>query len=210
MPYTQIHWVKLEKRLLNDHRFYSLSDEAQLIYVKMLMFSAETNNKIPKNLGVLKTALRSKHDEKEMRKYLDEIKCSFHKFKEGKEFYFFIGWRTRHNWVANMETRRNSQGSAEEVLDKSKNKIRIDKIRHHFYDKYKQKVGKDYIPTYLKDYTIIKNLLLVLSDAELMCLIDKFFNTNDTFPRQGGFTIGVFKSMINKLRSEPDTKVRYE
>jgi len=128
MPYKNIHWIKLEKRLLNDYRFYSLSSSAQLNYIKFLMLAAETNNKIPKNLGLIKQSLRSDQDESEIESNIQEIKSNFPKFKENKHFYFFREWGVRCNWIKGKELPGNSPGTARELVDK----IRIDKIRREY------------------------------------------------------------------------------
>jgi len=60
MSYTNIVFVKLEKRLLNDPRWWTLSEPAQLIYIKLILLAAETYNKIPKNDEILRQALRSR------------------------------------------------------------------------------------------------------------------------------------------------------
>jgi len=125
MPYKNIHWVKLEKRLLNDHRFYTMTEESQLIYVKLLMLAAETSNKVPKNTSILRAALRSTQTEVKIGECMNEIKEHFPKFRETKDYYKFNGWGVRHNWVLSKESLGNSQGTAREPLDK----IRIDKIR---------------------------------------------------------------------------------
>lgn len=129
MPYSNIHWIKLEKRLLNDYRFYSMSEEAQLIYVKFLMLAAETNNKIPKNNGLIKNALRSKQTETKIEECIKEIKINFPKFKENKGFYFFREWGTRCNWIVQKELQRNSKGTPKDAIEQNRiDKNRIDKI----------------------------------------------------------------------------------
>jgi len=124
MPYSTIHWIKLEKRLLNDYRFYSMSEESQLIYVKILMLAAETSNKIPKNNGLIKSALRSKQSDNKIEECINEIKTNFPKFKENKGFYFFKEWGTRCNWIVKKELPKNSEGTPKDSVDKN----RIDKI----------------------------------------------------------------------------------
>ena len=147
MPYKNIQWIKLEKRLLNDYRFYTMREETQLMYIKLLLLAAETNNKVPKAPSILHTCLRTTLDEGEIKKNLDEIKEHFPKFKETKNFYRFEGFSQKHNWVSP----RSSQGVPREVLDK----IRIDKKRKEknrvnppsfsfesLWTKYPSKVGK--------------------------------------------------------------------
>lgn len=103
MPYTNIVFVKLEKRLLNDHRWFMMSESAQLIYIKLILLAAETNNKIPKNNPnmrifapdmrfenkALRQALRSKLDPSEFNKCIEEIKNNFPKFLSNKHYYYF-------------------------------------------------------------------------------------------------------------------------
>ena len=74
MPYRNINWIKLEKRLLNDYRFYTMPEEGQLLFVKMLMLAGETSNKIPKKMSILKTALRATQNEGRLKELIDIIK----------------------------------------------------------------------------------------------------------------------------------------
>lgn len=124
MPYKNILWIKLEKRLLNDYRFYTLSEEAQLIFVKLLMLSAETINKIPKNPQVLKSCMRSYLTPEKIEKCLEEIQKNFPKFKNKANFYYFQEWDYKHN-VIPKEIPRNSQGTPWDAVEEN----RIDKIR---------------------------------------------------------------------------------
>jgi len=124
MPYRQILWIKLERRLLNDYRFYTLSPDSQRLYPKLLLLAGETNNKIPKNLTILRSSLRETLEEGELLKCLNEIKTNFPKFKEGKHLYHFLGFSQRHNQVIPGI----SLGYAGATLDKN----RIDKIRTEY------------------------------------------------------------------------------
>lgn len=129
MPYKNILWIKLEKRLLNDHRFYLMSEKAQLIFVKLLMLAAETQNKLPKNPQILKQCLRTSMTEQELKGCVNEIKKSFPKFKKSRTNYYFGEWKNRVNWIDKKgntkEQPRNSQGTPKVGADK----IREDKIR---------------------------------------------------------------------------------
>jgi len=158
MAYRQILWIKLEKRLLNDYRFYTLSRDAQLIYLKILMLSAETSNKIPKNSDILRSALREPLQGTEIKKCLEEIKVNFPKFKESKHFYYFVGWRSRHNWYLPS----NSLATPQPVLEKK----RIDKIRKE-YIKLKGWQEEDLVSDdYARIHKAIKTLLLKAKDDE--------------------------------------------
>jgi hypothetical protein len=97
MPYKNLLWAKLEKRLLNDYRFYSLSEKCQLTYVKLIMGAVETSNKLPKTTSVLKELLRYKGTEEELKTDIEDIKKNFPKFKESSSYYYFYEWKNRVN-----------------------------------------------------------------------------------------------------------------
>lgn len=125
MPYKNILWIKLEKRLLNDYRFYTISENSQLIFLKFLLLAAETNNKIPKKITFLREAMRSRLSEDQIESSIQEIKRNFPKFKETSHFYYFSEWNNRHNRVTPQEFFGSSHGVPKDAVDK----IRIDKIR---------------------------------------------------------------------------------
>jgi hypothetical protein len=129
MPYKNIHFVKLEKRLLNDYRFYTMSEDSQLIYVKFLMLAAETRNKIPKKVEVIKEALRSRLKPDLIQKCIDEIKDHYPKFKENPHYYYFGEFKNRLNWVLNSklvgtpkELPRSAKGVRKDKIEEDKDK----------------------------------------------------------------------------------------
>lgn len=197
MPYKNIQWIKLEKRLLNDYRFYTLSEEAQLIYLKFLMLAAETNNKIPKNNGVIKTALRTHLSENKIQECIEEIKKNFPKFKENKGFYFFREWANRCNWIGKRELPGNSQGVAGEAIEKK----RIDKIRKEYIKKKKWEEKDLYPDDYARMGKAIKTLYLkAKGDVERVC------QAIDWVSRQGycDWTLEtVIKKWQDFLKAEP-------
>ena len=69
-----------------------------------------------------------------------------------------------------------------------------------FYLKYKEVFKKDYIASFGKDGKIFKDILAIVPNEECFLLINKFFISEDKFIKESGYTIGVFKSQINKLR----------
>lgn len=148
MPYTKIFWIKLEKRLLNDYRFFTMSEPAQLIYVKLLMISAETDNKIPKNDIVLKKLCHCSNPPLDINSCIDEIKNNFPKFASNKHFYFFKDWAKRHNAVIPGKsdgTPKVSQKSLQSIVDYiiEKNRVELDKQGVSvFYRRY-SKPAKD-------------------------------------------------------------------
>ncbi len=72
----------------------------------------------------------------------------------------------------------------------------------YFVLKYKEKTTKEYVINWAKDQKILKDLLKILSESELKSRIDQFFDGKDTFREQAGYTIGVFRSQINRLGKE--------
>jgi len=191
MPYANIHWIKLEKRLLNDYRFYTLSEESQLIFLKLLMLAAETNNKIPKNNGVIKNALRSKQSETKIEECINEIKINFPKFKENKGFYFFREWSNRCNWIAKKEHQWNSEGTPKDAVDKNRiDKIRIDKIIKEYitlqgWDKELKEKQSLLTEIYKRNCAPAKRLILAANNDELVI---KVMRQMGSFYKQKGLS----------------------
>jgi len=119
MAYKNIIWIKLEKRLLNDYRFYTLSEDSQLIYVKLLMLSAETFNKIPKNTEILKACFRSNLTPERIDECIKEIQKNFPKVKNRANYYYFQEWEYKHNRISG-ELPRNSQGTPQGALEEKR------------------------------------------------------------------------------------------
>lgn len=130
MPYKSIHWIKLEKRLLNDYRYYSMPERARLMFVELLMVAAETGNLIPQDLGTLKTILRTTSSEKEIAECLKIIESKFPKFGKRKGFYVFKEWSTRTNQVYSTDNPGISQGYPADMP--GIRRVDIDKIREEY------------------------------------------------------------------------------
>jgi hypothetical protein len=50
-----------------------------------------------------------------------------------------------------------------------------------------------------KDYRLVAEMLKVFSLSELKGLAQRFLNEEDAFVKKAGYTIGVFKTMVNRL-----------
>lgn len=202
MPYRNIHWIKLEKRLLNDHRFYTLSANGQRIYVKLLMLAGQTNNKVPKNHSILASSLREPLEPIEIGKCLEEIKGNFPKFKETKHYYHFIGFSSRHNQVIPGI----SPGSPQAIVDKRReeeireDKRRTDVMLNLFKEKHKELTGVPYIPNYGKDRILLKEFL-EFEEKDMVSLINEFFDSSkdSSVWWADKLSIGVFKVVVPKL-----------
>ena len=122
MPYRNIVFVKLEKRLLNDPRWWTMSDYSQLIYIKLMLLAAETYNKIPLNDDVVMRAVRCSLGLKEFKRCMGEIARNFPKLKKNKHFRYFEEFEHKTNWVNPKETPGNSQGVQKAVSDQDQEK----------------------------------------------------------------------------------------
>lgn len=118
MAYKNIVFVKLEKRLLNDYRWFTMSDKAQLIYVKLILLAAETYNKIPKNDNVLREALRCRLELKDFQNCLNEVKANFPKLKENKHFRYFDEFEHKTNYLPTKQSLSNRSAIAQQGADK--------------------------------------------------------------------------------------------
>jgi len=74
-------------------------------------------------------------------------------------------------------------------------KIAID----YYYQKFRAKFGEKPVIDGGKDGALMKKLVETFGETRLKELIDLFFEIDDEFIRNSGYTIGVFKSQINKL-----------
>lgn len=138
MAYKNIVFVKLERRLLNDHRWYMLSEPDQLLYIKLILLAAETYNRIPKNDiskpqtdfskgqndfskqrfdSALKLALRTNLTNEEIEAGIARIMANFPKLKSNKYFYYFEEFEHKTNWVAPQQLPSNSPANAQQHVD---------------------------------------------------------------------------------------------
>jgi phage replication O-like protein O len=82
------------------------------------------------------------------------------------------------------------------------------KIQKFFYSEYETKLGEPYVPEWGKDGAIFKGLLKTLSEERITDIIKTFFLIEDPFIVNAGYTIGVFKSQINKLLTGKEAQHR--
>jgi hypothetical protein len=124
MPYKNIVFVKLEKRLLNDHRWFGMSDKAQLLYIKLMLGCAETYNKLPTKQTLLRQQLHIGWKQNVFDSALKEVMEAFPKFKKDENRYYFEDFETKTNYI--RECPSNAQVFPKEVTDIDKD-IYIDK-----------------------------------------------------------------------------------
>lgn len=83
----------------------------------------------------------------------------------------------------------------------AKKETKSSELLSFYKDCFYKTFNKAYVPSYQKDYTILNNLLKDMTGDEIKDSIKSFFSTTNDFLKQAGYSIGVFKSQINKLRS---------
>lgn len=74
-----------------------------------------------------------------------------------------------------------------------------DGLIDYFYQCHLRKTGNAYAVDGGKDGAIMKHLTEQLGEDEVRHRIDKFFESTEPFILEAGYTIGVFKSQVNKL-----------
>ncbi len=139
-------FVKLETRLLNDYRFFTMSEFERLVFMELLVISRSTSNKIPKNIEVIGELLRVNRNATEIKSAIKRIKLNFPKFKENKYFYYFDGYELRLN---NSAPKSSRVGCVDVDGDKD-------------VDKDKEKTKFSFIPPKEE----IKNLINKLSESK--------------------------------------------
>jgi uncharacterized phage protein (TIGR02220 family) len=184
MSYRNIVFVKLEKRLLNDYRWFTMSEPAQLLYIKLILMAAETYNKIPKNDIVLRSALRCTLEPSEFLKCLEEIKSNFPKLKENKHFMYFdefeskTNFRTKEDYT--RESLRTPQGlpecSVDKEEDKDKDKEEDKESANAFFSYYLLKTKKAFRLTKDKETLIRSRLREGFTLDQMKAAVDNFVN----------------------------------
>lgn len=129
MPYANIQWIKLEKRLLNDPRFFTMSPAGQLFYIKFILLCAHFKNKVPRSISILRQLLRVDYDDPKMESLLNEIREHFPKVLSHKDYYYIKGFKSKHNWVSPGSSEGVPKDAADKIRkDKNEDKIRKEKI----------------------------------------------------------------------------------
>lgn len=153
MSYKNIVYAKLEKRLFNDHRWYMMSEPAQLNYIRFILFAQETYNKIPKNLEAIKKAFKTDQDLMIIESTIKEIKINFPKFKENKHFYYFDGFDEKTNYIPTKETPRKSSGCPQDGVEEEEEE---EKEKDKEKEEEKETAYPDWLP--LKEFLDYKNM----------------------------------------------------
>ena len=100
------------------------------------------------------------------------------------------------------DSQRTARGHTEYIKDTKNTSIDAPTLRvlGVFYDKYEKRVGKKYVASFGKDGKLMKEMLKVVPEDQIVILMDSFFESTDTFIIQAGYTLGVFRVKINSLQ----------
>jgi hypothetical protein len=83
--------------------------------------------------------------------------------------------------------------------EKDKDKDSVLTPQKHFYLKYQEVFNKPYVASFGKDGAIFKDMAKLVKTEDLIKAIDSFFASDDDFIKKGGYTVGMFKSQVNKF-----------
>jgi hypothetical protein len=141
-------YAKLEKRLLEDHRWYMMSEISQLHYIKLILIAQQTYNRIPVECKAIQKAFKTDLKLKTIEHSLNEIQMNFPKFKKSENYYYFENFEEKTNYIRAIPS--NAEGVPKDGTDKEKEKKRERKDKDidddidfdYFWDSYDKKVGK--------------------------------------------------------------------
>lgn len=161
--YKNIVWIKLEVRLLNDPRWFLMTEEAQLLYVKLLLCAGLHGNSIPTSWEVLRHILRSEMSEADFLMFFEEIKRNFPKVVEDKGVIHIKDFSDNHNQIDKKALLKKCLGYPKVGLDK----IREDKSTKpigfkdvlSYYMLLKKVDGSQYVPFARRSGRAINRLL---------------------------------------------------
>jgi len=75
----------------------------------------------------------------------------------------------------------------------------VKRLIDYYFNRFTEKFGTKPVIEGGKDGAIFKKLLSFKTEDELRKLLDAFFESTDPFITNSSYTVGVFKSQINKL-----------
>ena len=125
-------------------------------------------------------------------------------------------WKPYQENEQQMNNRRTSDEHKQEVLRINKNKESKDSCRKktdpdvktfilEWTESFSKKFNQPYTPNWAKEGKLVKEMLKIHSLPKLRELMKDFFSSPDPFIKNAGYTIGVFKTQLNKLIVERET-----
>lgn len=155
--------------------------------------NARTALKILKKIGFLTI--------KSTNRYSIITLCNFNNYQKGGEHFNNLSNKplTNKQQATNKQLTTNNNDNNDKNDKKGAKKLAPGPLSF-FCKEYENALSLEYIPTFAKDNKIFKDLQTVIKGEELKKLIKEFFISSDPFIKESGYTVGAFKSQINKLR----------
>lgn len=156
MPYKNIVYAKLEKRLLEDPRWYMLSETSQLNYIKLILTAQATYNRIPTKLEAIRKAFKTNQRLKTLELSLIEIQEAFPKFKKDENFYYFEEFEEKTNYI--RADKGNAQGLPKAGTDKEKEKEKEEEKEEEVVVESSADPTMDEVVSYFESFGYTKEL----------------------------------------------------
>jgi uncharacterized protein YdaU (DUF1376 family) len=143
---------------------------------------------------------------------MEEVRQTQTNYSESRRKNVMHRYQKQFTYVDDMNLHSDySSSSTSSLLNTKDNKTSIShsetkEFLTFYRERFKTEFEKDPVVEWGKDGKIIKGLLKFIPFAELKELLIKFFESKDKFIQNSGYTIGVFKSQLNKLRIGESTK----
>jgi len=187
MPYSNIVYVKLFLDLFfGDNRFrflYRLSDQQQLLYIKLLALAGATQNEIPNDLVYIAQTINYKGSESELAADLIAIEKEFAKLHVENGSFQFSNFDALHNYIASKRKMVEKPAPAEAVKVKKKptekktaktpEKTKTNVFFDEIWNDYPSRVGKKAaLKSFLasvktkEDFVLIKQALATYKKSE--------------------------------------------
>ncbi len=178
MPYSNVVYVKLFLDLFfGDNRFrflYRLTDQQQLLYIKLLSLAGATQNKIPDDLGYIAQTINYKGSEKDLARDLKDIETVFAKFHNGNGYYQFSNFDELHNYIASKRKAGEKPVQPKKESEKKPNTPpKTNVFFEEIWGKYPKRIGKkDALKSFLtsvttrEEYTLIEQALETYKKSE--------------------------------------------
>lgn len=158
---------------------------------------ASNNYKLPDKLYTINAlAMQMLCENEEVLKFLENCIEAYELLTKEDGFIYSKALSRRMSNLDNIRDKRAM--AAYQRWDKKANpevKVFID----YWHTKYLAKFNEKYVFHGAKEGTLVKLMLNTLSLPELKKRADSFFESEDKFIMEAGYTIGVFNSQINKL-----------
>ncbi len=143
---------------------------------------------------------------------MEEVRENQLKYSESRRKNVLVRYKDKPTYVDTHEPthvlhKPHSSSSSSSSSSKKKESIshsEVKKFLTHYGERFEFHFGTKPVIEWGKDGTLIKNLLKIIPLEELQGLLEIFFCSEDKFIQKSGYTIGVFKSQINKLKIGDD------